>query len=299
MSITFRKVLFVILTCLCVMCAIGQAEQWMCGSAIVTSVQGEPRMEEVEGEVLRLSSEGSLPRHVLGLLQVHTEVGDSLFIKTSNQISIYNEGSGYFAIERFEQDIAKSMDAGKSRMILNFRQGLLAVDNRELSDNSQMIVETPLGRISVKNGWWLMKIAYDERSHIYDFSIECADGVLRFTDLTGDTYTLRNGQRLRGAGASGRPSIEVGEISEDASELFEEFAAMEAAVTELELSAEAFRAKMKSMQRAGSGVTAPAEVSEVRGSKRPLLIEYAPQSAPVTPFRAVIRPPSSYQADLF
>ncbi|MFQ3243090.1 MAG: hypothetical protein ACI9A1_001082 [Lentimonas sp.] len=299
MNVTFRKDFFVILTCLCVAVAAGQAEQWMRGSAVVTSVQGEPRLEEVGGEALQLSPESPLPRHVLGLLQVRTEVGDSVFLKTSNRISIYNEGSGYFAIERFEQDIEKSMDAGKSRMILNFRQGLLAVDNRALSDDSQMIVETPLGRISVKNGWWLMEIAFDERSHIYDFSIECADGVLRFTDLTGDTYTLRNGQRLRGAGASGRPSIEVAEISDEASELFEHFTAMEIIVAELDLPTEAFRASMKSMQLTNRGTDGPAEVTAARGSKRPLLIEYAPQSVPVTPSQAVIRPPSSYQADLF
>ncbi|CAA6676765.1 MULTISPECIES: hypothetical protein [unclassified Lentimonas] len=299
MSVTSRKVFFVILTCLCVTCAIGQAEQWMRGSAVVTSVRGEPRLEEVGGEMLQLSSEDSQPRHVLGLFQVRTAVGESVFLQTSNRISIYNQGSGYFAIERFEQDIATSEDAGKSRMILNLRQGLVAVDNRALSDNSQMIVETPVGRISVKNGWWLMEIVYDERSHIYDFSIECADGVLRFTNLKGDTYTLRNGQRLRGAGASGRPSIEVAEVSEEASELFEDFAAMEAAVTELDISAGAFRANMKPMQRADSGADALAEVAEARGTKRPLLIEYAPQSAPVTPSRAVIQSPSSYEADLF
>jgi hypothetical protein len=110
---------------------------------------------------------------------------------------------------------------------------------------------------------------------------------------------LRNGQRLRGAGASGRPSIEVGAISEDASELFEDFAAMELSVAELDLSPEAFRAQMKPMQLSRSGADVSASGTATRGSKRPLLIEYAPQSAPVTPFRAVIRPPSSYQADLF
>ncbi len=271
----------------------------MRGAAAVTLVQGEPLVEEIGGEALELSFESALPQYVHGLLKIRTEAGDSVFLKTSNHISIYNEGAGYFAIERFEQDLTQSIDEGKSRLIFNFREGLLAVDNRALSDDSQMIVETPLGRISVKNGWWLMEIAYDERSHIYDFSIECADGVLRFTDLTGDSYTLRNGQRLRGAGASGRPSIEVGEISEDASELFEDFAGMERSVAALDLSAEAFRAQMKPMQVSRSDAEASTAATEARGSKRPLLIEYAPQSAPVTPFRAVIRPPSSYQADLF
>ena len=276
-----------------------QAEEWMRGAAVVTSVTGEVVLEEVGGESLQMHPKDSLPRPVSGLLNVRTELKDAVFLKTSNRISIYNEGAGFFAIERFEQDVATSMDQGKSRMIFNFRQGLLAVDNRALSDASQMIVETPLGRISVKDGWWLMKIAYDERSHLYDFSIECADGVLRFTDKAGDTYTLRNGQRLRGAGASSRASIEVAEISDAGSEFFEEFAVLEVAAAALELSPEAFLQKMKSLKHAQTEVAATPEASEGSEAKRPLVIEYAPQSAAVTPFRAVIRPPSSYQADLF
>ncbi len=41
------------------------------------------------------------------------------------------------------------------------------------------------------------------------------------------------------------------------------------------------------------------QAPEGSAAKRPLVIEYAPQSAAVTPFRAVIRAPSSGQADLF
>lgn len=299
MSIQRLKAFFLISMCLVAAFVAVQAEEWMRGSAVVTSVAGEVSLEEVGGESLQLHSADPLPRYVSGFLKVRTRPKDAIFLKTSNRISIYNEGAGFFAIERFEQDVATSMDQGKSRMILNFRQGLLAVDNRALSSDSQMIVETPLGRISVKNGWWLMRIAYDERSHIYDFSIECADGVLRFTGQGGDTYTLRNGQRLRGAGASSRPSIEVAEISDAGSEFFEEFTEMEAAAAALELPAAGFRPKMKPLKYVRVEDSAPAEVSAARTTKRPLVIEYAPQSAPVTPFRAVIRPPSSYQADLF
>ena len=299
MSFHRLKFFLAIPACLVAMLATVQGEEWMRGASVVTSVAGEVLLQEVGGESLQLHSIGPLPRTVSGLLKVRTQPNDAVFLKTSNRISIYNEGAGFFAIERFEQDIATSQDQGKSRMILNFRQGFLAVDNRELSEDSQMIVETPLGRISVKNGWWSMRIAHDDRSHIYDFSIECADGVLRFTALDGDAYTLRNGQCLRGAGASSRPSINVAGISEDGSEFFEEFTEMEAAAAALELPAETFLTKMKPIKRTENVDAAPAAVSSARTTKRPLVIEYAPQSAPVTPFRAVIRPPSSCQADLF
>ncbi len=300
MSVYFLKVCLVIPVCLLAMFATAQAEAWMRGAVVVAVAEGEVVLEEVGGELWEIQPEDSLPRYISGLLKVDAQLNGSVFLKTSNRISVYNEGAGFFAIERFEQDVAKSMDQAKSRMILNFRRGLLAVDHRALSDNSRMTVETPLGRISVKHGWWLMRIAYDEWSHIYDFSIECADGVLRFTDCRGDTYTLRNGQRLRGAGASSRASIEVAEISDEARELFEQFAALNAVAEAMELSDHMFRSKMKSLTHSNEATAVAVETSDGGGArKRPLLIEYAPQSAPVTPFRAERRPPSGYQADLF
>lgn len=300
MSGHFLKAFLVIPACLLAALATAQAEEWMRGAVVVTAAEGGVVLEEVGEEPWELQPEDSLPHYMSGLLKIDARLKGSVFLRTSNRISIYNEGDGFFAIERFEQDVAKSMDQGKSRMILNFRRGFLVVDNRALSDSSQMIVETPVGRISVKNGWWLMRIAYDDRSHIYDVSIECADGVLRFTDQGGGTYTLRNGQRLRGAGASSRLSIEVAEISDETRESFEEFTIIQARAEAMELSDEALRSKMKSLVHANGATPAAGETSNARGTrKRPLLIEYAPQSAPVTPFRAERRPPSGYQADLF
>jgi hypothetical protein len=297
-----RKVFFILFAALFAAVAMLQAQDWMRGAVVVTSVVGEVIVEEAGGESLQIHATDRLPLAVSGLLQIRTKEEDAVFLKTSNRISVYNAGAGFFAIERFEQDVGTSMDHGKSRLIFNFRQGLVVVDNRALSDDSQMIVETPVGRISVKAGWWLMNIAYDQRSNQYDFSIECADGVLRFTERNGNTYTLRNRQRLRGAGESLRVSIEVSEISEEAGELFEEFALTEAGAVALELSSEIFLPKMKRLRQVESGAAEPAQVAqrpERSAAKRPLMIEYAPQSAAVTPFRAVIRAPSSYQADLF
>jgi hypothetical protein len=292
MRSSLRKVFFILFAALFAAVAMLQAQDWMRGAVVVTSVAGEVMVEEAGGESLQMNPADSLPRAVSGLLQIRTKEKDAVFLKASNQISIYHEGAGFFAIERFEQDVGTSIDQGKSRLIFNFRQGLLMVDNRVLSDDSQMIVETPVGRISVKNGWWLMEIAYDQRSYRYDFSIECADGVLRFTGRNGNTYALRNRQRLRGAGESSHASIEVSEISD-------EFALMEADAVALQLSAEIFLPKMKRLRQVESEVAETYQAPEGSAVKRPLVIEYAPQSAAVTPFRAVIRAPSSVQADLF
>jgi hypothetical protein len=302
MSSFLRKAFSVVVAALFAAVAMLQAEDWMRGAVVVTSVTGEVTLEETGGESAQMHPTDLLPRAVSGLLQIRTKAKNAVFLKTSNRISIYNEGAGFFAIERFEQDVATSIDQGKSRMIFNIRQGLLVVNNRALSEDSQMIVVTPLGRMSVKNGWWSLEIAYDERRHIYDCSIKCADGVLRFTDQIGETYTLRKGQRMRGTGTSTRASFKVAENAEEDSELFEEFALMEADAEALALSSAIFRSKMKQLKQVKqvkNAVAVTAEVSEEGAVKRPLVIEYAPQSAPVTPFRAVISAPTSYQADLF
>ena len=298
MSSSLHKVFSIAFAALFAALTMLQAEDWMRGAAVVTSVAGEVILEQVGGESLQMNPTDRMPLVVSGLLQISTKEKDSVFLKASNQISIYHEGAGFFAIERFEQDVAtSSMDLGKSRMILNFRQGLLVVDNRALSEASQMIVVTPLGRMSVKNGWWSMEIAYDARRQLYDFSIKCADGALRFTDLFGQTYTLRSGQRLVGAGTSASASIRVAESSAAESELFEEFEVMQADADAL--SPAIFRSKMKQLKQVKNTVGVTAAVPESDSAKRPLVIEYAPQSAPVTPHRALIRAPSSYQADLF
>jgi hypothetical protein len=299
MSVHFIKAFCLILVCWAALCATVNGEEWMRGAVALTTVAGEVSVAEIGSDPVKIQAEDVVPLYFSGLLKVESGLDGSVFLQTSNRISIYNEGAGFFAIERFEQDIEESMDQGKSRMILNLRQGMLVVDNRALSEDSQMIVETPIGRISVKNGWWMIRIRYDDRSRIYDVSIECADGVMRFTDKREDTYTLRKGQRLRGAGASARLSIEVGEISDEAGELFEEFALLEADTASLGLSSDAFRLKMRPLNNTESNNAAAVVEVEARSNKRPMLIEYAPQSKPVTPFRAVIYPPTGYQADLF
>ena len=301
MRFPILKLFFVVLLLVLAPRVVVQAEEWMRGAVAVASVSGDVVVEEVGGEPIQLSATRELPVYFSGLLKVQSNKrSEAVFLKASNRISMYNSGAGFFAIERFGQEVGASAEQAKSRMILNLRQGLLVVDHRAMGEGSQMIVETPLGRISAKKGWWLMEIAYDASGHIYNFFIECADGVLRFTDCAGATYTLRRGQRLTGAGTSMRPAIQVSELSERASRRFEAFSVLQAEADSLELSTHAFSAKMRPMNTV-TQQERPAATVESFGAaeKRPLIIKYAPQSPPVSPFRAVIRAPSLYEADLF
>jgi hypothetical protein len=245
----------------------------------------------------------------MGLLSVEAATGGEVFFKTSNHVMIYNHGAGFFAIERFEQQanfegdwFLSERELGQSRMIFNLRYGTLIVDSRALSESSQLTVETPFGRISVKNALWMIDITKDERKHIYSFDIQCMAGALRLTDHQGSTYKIRTGQRISGVGASSAPSVEIAEITASGFEIFENFKSLAAEVDTISISPQALVAATKrvSSQAAVEPKAArPIPESGENDGRRPLLIEYAPLSAPVTPFRGVTRPPSEYEADLF
>ena len=149
-------------------------------------------------------------------------------------------------------------------------------------------METPLGRISAKNGWWRVQISYNSNSRTYSYSVECADGVLRFTDRNGEGYTLGAGQRLLGAGSSARPLIQVVEMTAEGGKAFKQFSDLADKFPWEELSWPAFRAKMKPIEnltkRDESIVIGP---GAIKNSKRPLMIEYVPRPRPVTTIRNV------------
>ena len=126
-----------------------------------------------------------------------------------------------------------------------------------------------------------------------------ADGVLHLNALNDIRYSICSGQRLNGAGLSSNPSIEASEISDAGRQFFDRFAAAVAESAAFELSADDFLAKMVPIKYRARPASEPSERSAARRSTRPLLIEYAPRPAPLIPFRAVIQPPSTHEADLF
>ena len=299
MSIYLRNIRGLIALCWFVVSVTVHAETWMRGSVALLFLTGEVTVQE-SGEASRqLHAIDPLPQHVSGLLKIQAELGNASFLKTSNQVFMHHIGPGAVAIERFEQAIGPFAGAGKSRMILHFRRGVLVLDTRALSAGSQMIVETPIGRIAANNAWWLIEMSYDEYNQTYYFSIECADGVLHLNALNDMSYSIGSGQRLNGAGLSSNPSIEASEISNAGRQLFDQFATSVAESVAFELSVDVFRAKMVPITSGPRSVSELSELSVEGRSARPLLIEYAPRPTPLIPFRAVIRPPSEHEADLF
>ena len=164
---------------------------------------------------------------------------------------------------------------------------------------SECMVEIPLGRLSLKRALVGIEIEFDPRSEIFSFSVICSDGQIRFADNRGETYTLRTGQRLVGAGSRMTPSIEIGEVTEEWSERVQDFKVVIERYRESTESLALYQAHFQAIDRAGSlAQSAPLSQQAPAGS-RPIAIERASQSAPVTPFRGEIPPPSSDQADIF
>jgi hypothetical protein len=281
------------------------AETWVRGALTLHEVSGQVVLREIGEGVVSLE-EVQMPVSTSGLVNCEALKGASAFFSTSNRNYIYFEGNGSFGLERFEQIMPdpqvwadEAREPTQSRMILNFRSGILIVDSRNMLDLSQCLIETPVGRLMVRGALWQMQISFDPRSQIFDFTINCSDGRVRFTDLGGQQYTLRAGQRLAGAGVRETPSIEVGEKTDRFEEQMEQFQILSdlhfAAANEWAQYSDHLKAiKQGSRQASVAPVTNPA------GSiRRPIVIEYASEPDPVTPFRAEVKPPTVDQADIF
>lgn len=281
----------------------GQA--WQQGSVAFTNIEGGVQLSAMGGAPLKTEGQ-ALPIYSQGLFTSKNGSSDRIMLMASNGVIADYRGAGYFSIERFEQQgrfegewLEDDVEPGQSRMIFNLRQGTLVLGQRKLAGPSQLIVETPIGRISASKGvLWMVEMTQDSRKRTFDFNIHCFEGAIHMTDLTGRVYTIRSGQRISGAGDAKQPSIEVAEITSDAVESLGEYKLRRDLLVATEFSEEALLAAMKPLP---SRLYTPVEVDPraATSSVRPVLIEYVPRAEVVTPFRGVAKPPSAYEVDLF
>ena len=246
-----------------------------------------------------------MPVPMQGLISCRANNGSYAFLSQSNRSTILFEGDGSFTIDRFEQVIPGLVDwqssqkeTSQSRVILNFREGKITIDNREMFDTSQYLVETPLGRIQASGALWQMHISFDPGSQRFDFRISCRGGLVRFTDFTGKTYSLRNGQRLSGAGSQSNPSIEVGAIAERTNnqiQLFLELAKKYSSSASNLADYESHFQVIEHNQLERNKLVGKSD----KTSRIPIVIEYSKDPPAVTRFRGEVKAPSLEEMDLF
>lgn len=281
------------------------AEVWVRGAAVGLESSGEveirvPGFEESYGPF-------DSPQYFPGVFSCEAQPGGFAFIQMSDQTRLSFRGAGFFSVERSDSmftdlpSYAAGVEAIRSHTILNLRRGELIIDSRQLTEDSKLLLETPFGRITAENSVLLVQIEFDHRSGIYDFTISSMEGTARLSDLRRQSYQIYSGQRLSGAGTYLAPAIEVGEQMGSIREKFQAYFNRMERLREEQVDVEALRVQMKllpalELPEATSRFSAERSTGNM---KRPRIIEYAPRAAPVTPYRAKIKPPSENQADLF
>ena len=288
-------------------CRFLAAEAWVRGAAVVFEASGGIQVSvPASGESFRRFEE---PTYLPGIFSARAQADGSALIYTSNGMTLSFRGAGHFSVERFEGLFAVMADGEedqlaetRSRMILNLRRGELLIDSRSLTSDSRFVVETPFGRISSVKAVLLIRVEFDYRSEIYDFTISCAEGVVRLRDLGGQSYSIYAGQRIAGAGSYVAPAIEVGDQTDA---IREQFALFFETLERMDLGAidpADLRAKTEALpdlEATGSTSFRLTHQPSPEAGKRPRVIEFAPGAEAVTPFRGEVKPPSDLQADIF
>lgn len=272
-------------------CLVGE-ERWVRGGVAVKAISGVAKFNEVGALPYDLDAKEEWV-YASGVFRIVAKEKAVVALVTSHQVSVLNEGPGFFAVERFDH-IENSEGAGSSRTIFNLRQGTVIVDDRGLDSASKLILETPVGRVASSGALWTMTVRYEERSRIFTFSVACAEGTVRFTDVNRESYVLRLGQRIAGAGASTSPAVEVGENGEREQDIFGRFEEAFSDKQWATVDRERLSNEVKLVTNNVAVSKAASDLEIESDGKRPILIEFALRPDRVTPFQGVSRVPSFY-----
>ena len=279
-------------------CVTGVSAQhvWNVGSFYIPNVSDEVELQEI-----RVGAQAE-STYLSGALRLSGTSREDVFLLGSNGMACFYSMPGELTVERFEQ-LGPVTEKGlqQSRLIFNMTEGIFTVNSSALSESSQFIVETPLGRVTAGAGLWTLSVIYDARTRIYNFTLESIDLELTCRTHSGEHFVVQAGQMLSGAGASTLPDLEVADLLNSAQDRIVELEElMEGALATL--SKDDLSAKLVPIvDRVSVDVDGSTLVNLNDGAEdgRPIVIEYSPRPKPLVPFRGVVRPPSEYQKDLF
>ena len=275
------------------------SEVWSRGAAVVLEADGDVGVA-VRGTDISYNS-FEQPIYFPGAFSSDIRGGGSALFYTSNGVALRFTGEGVFSVDRFESLASAAEEGGRSagenlgHMILNLRRGKLLIDNRSLSENSKFLVETPVGRISFVKGVFLLEIIHDSRSSVYNFSVASAQGTARFSDFDNEPYLIYAGQQITGTGTHSSPSVGVGAQTGRVREQLKAFTEVLSLLDKNPIDRSKLRSHTAELQRTEDASTqAAAMVLPERhtDNRRPIVIEYAPSSEPISPLRAEVQPPT-------
>lgn len=276
------------------------ASEWWQGAFIIRKYT-----EGIDAELLggqQISFDESIsPIHATGLIKLSANEGESIFLSASNGLSLHFEGSGDLAFERFEQlKRANSDTIGPSNVILNFRSGLLLLDNRSELQGSNLIIETPIGRLISNDCLISLKINQNTKNQLINFSFLCGEGTFTYSLMDGSTYSILQGQRLIGVGTFDSPMIEISEALPEMTldiETFESVLKKNIISMNEMVGLQAYMKKMNRKEALTEELIYSATIMSEQ--KQPIVIEYVPRPQPVEHFRGALKPLSLEELELF
>ena len=276
------------------------AGEWWQGAFILRKYTEGIDAQLLGGQQINFD-ETTPPIHASGLIKISANEGESIFLSASNGLSLYFEGLGDLAFERFEQlKRANPTTIGPSNIILNFRSGLLLINNRSDLLSSNLIIETPVGRLISKNSLISLKINENTKNQLINLSFLCEEGTLTCALKDGSTYSILQGQRMIGVGTFDSPAIEISEASPEMKRDIEKFKVV---LEKDKISMDEMvrlQSYMKKMNRKevlnGEHNYYEATLSE---QKQPIVIEYVPRPNPVEYYRGALKPLSLEELELF
>ena len=276
------------------------ASEWWQGAFIIRKYTEGIDAQLLGGQQLNFD-EAISPIHASGLIKLSANEGESIFLSASNGLSLYFEGLGDLAFERFEQlKRANSNTIGPSNVILNFRSGLLLIDNRSELQDSNLIIETPIGRLISNNSLICLKINQNKKNQLIKFSFLCGEGTFTYALMDGSTYSILQGQRMIGVGTFDSPMIEISEALPAMKidiERFESVLEKNIISTDEMIGLESYMKKMYRKEvLAEELIYSEATLSE---QKQPIVIEYVPRPQAVEHYRGALKPLTVEELELF
>ena len=276
------------------------ASEWWQGAFIIRKYTEGIDAQLLGGQQINFD-EAITPIHASGLIKLSANEGESIFLSASNGLSLYFEGLGDLAFERFEQlKRANSNTIGPSNVILNFRSGVLLIDNRSELQDSNLIIETPVGRLISNNSLICLKINQNTKNQLINFSFLCGEVTVTYALMDGSTYSILQGQRMIGVGTFDSPMIEISEASPAMKIDIERFeSVLEKNIISMDEMV-GLESYMKKIYRK-EALTEELIYSEATLSeqKQPMVIEYVPRPQPVEHYRGALKPLTVEELELF
>ena len=276
------------------------ASEWWQGAFIIRKYTEGIDAQLLGGQQINFD-EAITPIHASGLIKLSANEGESIFLSASNGLSLYFEGLGDLAFERFEQlKRANSNTIGPSNVILNIRSGVLLIDNRSELQDSNLIIETPVGRLISNNSLICLKIKQNTKNQLINFSFLCGEGTVTYALMDGSTYSILQGQRMIGVGTFDSPMIEISEALPAMKIDIERFeSVLEKNIISMDEMV-GLESYMKKIYRK-EALTEELIYSEATLSeqKQPMVIEYVPRPQPVEHYRGALKPLTVEELELF